>query len=199
MAGIVEAGAGPPPYFRPLIKRLRLGAAHVGFEAAQPEQTRRGARALAHGDDTRRRAGSYLQGFKAIIHSLAFAIRRWLNRGRRIAVFRLKPAPNARGSQDQAQRGSAMADRSSIPVAHSSAAKPLPRTLADATILQIVPSLRDEPAARVAVQTAIGLLQSGARALVAGAPGCTGGEITNSRWRMGPAYQRHDESLATAT
>jgi glycosyltransferase involved in cell wall biosynthesis len=77
-----------------------------------------------------------------------------------------------------------MADRSSIPIAHSSAAKPLPRTLADATILQIVPSLRDEPAARVAVQTAIGLLQSGARALVAGAPGALAGklQIAGGEW-----------------
>ena len=77
-----------------------------------------------------------------------------------------------------------MADRSSILVAHSSAAKPLPRTLADATILQIVPSLRDEPAARVAVQTAIGLVQSGARALVAGAPGALAGklQIAGGEW-----------------
>ena len=44
-----------------------------------PSQNRpgRGARSLAYGDDTGRRAGSYLHGFKAIIHSLAFAIRRW--------------------------------------------------------------------------------------------------------------------------
>jgi glycosyltransferase involved in cell wall biosynthesis len=70
-----------------------------------------------------------------------------------------------------------MADRSSVLAAHSSADKPLPRTLANSTILQIVPSLRDEPAARVAVETAIGLLQSGARALVAGAPGALAGKL----------------------
>ena len=41
---------------------------------------------------------------------------------------------------------------------HSAGHRPLPRTLANATILQIVPSLRDEPAARIAVETACGLL-----------------------------------------
>ncbi len=47
----------------------------------------------------------------------------------------------------------------------------LPRTLAGATILQIVPSLKDEPAGRAAVEVALGLLQTGARALVAGEGG----------------------------
>jgi glycosyltransferase involved in cell wall biosynthesis len=42
-----------------------------------------------------------------------------------------------------------------------------PRTLAGATILQIVPALREEPAARTAVDVANALLQSGARALIA--------------------------------
>ncbi|MFL6796362.1 MAG: glycosyltransferase [Xanthobacteraceae bacterium] len=46
-----------------------------------------------------------------------------------------------------------------------------PRTLAGATILQIVPALRDEPVARSAVNVAYALLQSGARALVAGEDG----------------------------
>jgi glycosyltransferase involved in cell wall biosynthesis len=55
--------------------------------------------------------------------------------------------------------------------------RPLPRTLANATILQIVPTLRDEPAARVAVEIACGLLQSGARALVAGEPGPLAGKL----------------------
>ena len=70
-----------------------------------------------------------------------------------------------------------MVDRSSILAAHAPADKPQPRTLANATILQIVPSLRDAPAARVAVETAIGLMQSGARALVAGAPGELAGDL----------------------
>jgi len=42
-----------------------------------------------------------------------------------------------------------------------------PRTLAGATILQIVPALREEPSARAALTVAAALLQSGARALVA--------------------------------
>jgi len=42
-----------------------------------------------------------------------------------------------------------------------------PRTLAGATILQIVPALREEPMARTAVDVAYALLQAGARALIA--------------------------------
>jgi glycosyltransferase involved in cell wall biosynthesis len=46
-----------------------------------------------------------------------------------------------------------------------------PRTLAGATVLQIVPALREEPVARTALIVAHALLQSGARALVAAADG----------------------------
>jgi glycosyltransferase involved in cell wall biosynthesis len=46
-----------------------------------------------------------------------------------------------------------------------------PRTLAGATILQIVPALREEPVARTAVNVANALLQSGARALIAAQDG----------------------------
>jgi glycosyltransferase involved in cell wall biosynthesis len=46
-----------------------------------------------------------------------------------------------------------------------------PRTLAGATILQIVPALREEPVARTAVNVADALLQSGARALIAAEDG----------------------------
>jgi glycosyltransferase involved in cell wall biosynthesis len=53
----------------------------------------------------------------------------------------------------------------------------LPRTLAGATILQIVPSLRDEPAARTAVEIAAALLQTGARAIVAGENGPLVGKL----------------------
>jgi glycosyltransferase involved in cell wall biosynthesis len=42
-----------------------------------------------------------------------------------------------------------------------------PRTLAGATILQLVPALREEPVARTAVNVAHALLQSGARAMIA--------------------------------
>jgi glycosyltransferase involved in cell wall biosynthesis len=45
------------------------------------------------------------------------------------------------------------------------------RTLAGATILQIVPALHEEPSARAALGIAVMLLQAGARALVAGAGG----------------------------
>src|SRR6202048_5470125 len=46
-----------------------------------------------------------------------------------------------------------------------------PRTLAGATILQIVAALRDEPVARTALNVAQALLRSGARALVAAEAG----------------------------
>jgi glycosyltransferase involved in cell wall biosynthesis len=46
-----------------------------------------------------------------------------------------------------------------------------PRTLAGATVLQIVPALREEPVARAAVDVAAALLQSGARALIAAEEG----------------------------
>ncbi len=53
----------------------------------------------------------------------------------------------------------------------------LPRTLAGATVLQIVSSLRDEPAARTAVETAFALLQNGARAIVASEGGPLVGKL----------------------
>jgi glycosyltransferase involved in cell wall biosynthesis len=46
-----------------------------------------------------------------------------------------------------------------------------PRTLAGATILQIVPALREEPVARTALDVARALLASGARALIAAGQG----------------------------
>lgn len=46
-----------------------------------------------------------------------------------------------------------------------------PRTLAGATILQIVPALREEPVARTALIVASALVQAGARAIVAGEEG----------------------------
>ncbi len=46
-----------------------------------------------------------------------------------------------------------------------------PRTLAGATILQIVPDLREGPVARTAINVAYALLQSGARALIAAEDG----------------------------
>jgi glycosyltransferase involved in cell wall biosynthesis len=55
---------------------------------------------------------------------------------------------------------------------------PSPRTLAGATILQIVPALREEPVARTAVDVAYALLQSGARALIAADDGPLAAELT---------------------
>jgi glycosyl transferase family 4 len=43
-----------------------------------------------------------------------------------------------------------------------------PRSLAGATILQLVPALRDDPAGHAAVEIARTLVQAGARAIVAG-------------------------------
>lgn len=52
-----------------------------------------------------------------------------------------------------------------------------PRSLAGATILQLVPALRDDPAGHAAVDIAFTLLQSGARAIVAGDGGPLVGEL----------------------
>jgi glycosyltransferase involved in cell wall biosynthesis len=53
-----------------------------------------------------------------------------------------------------------------------------PRTLAGATILQVLPALREEPAARAVVDIARALLQVGARALVAAEGGPLVNELT---------------------
>ena len=55
------------------------------------------------------------------------------------------------------------------------------RTLAGATVLQIVPALREEPVARTALDVAAALRQAGARALVAGEDGPLVAELTASR------------------
>lgn len=52
-----------------------------------------------------------------------------------------------------------------------------PRSLSGATILQLVPALRDDPPGRAAVDIALALLQSGARAIVAGDGGPLVGEL----------------------
>ena len=52
-----------------------------------------------------------------------------------------------------------------------------PRSLAGATILQVVPSLRDGPSGNAAVDIALTLLQAGARAIVAGDEGTLVGEL----------------------
>jgi hypothetical protein len=50
-------------------------------------------------------------------------------------------------------------------------------SLAGATILQLVPALRDDPAGHAAVDIALTLLQSGARAIIAGEGGPLVGEL----------------------
>jgi glycosyltransferase involved in cell wall biosynthesis len=57
------------------------------------------------------------------------------------------------------------------------AARPRTRSLAGATILQLVPALRDDPAGQAAVDIALTLLQSGARAIVASGEGPLVGEL----------------------
>jgi glycosyltransferase involved in cell wall biosynthesis len=52
-----------------------------------------------------------------------------------------------------------------------------PRSLAGATILQVVPSLRDGPSGNAAVDIALTLLQAGARAIIAGDEGMLVGEL----------------------
>ena len=52
-----------------------------------------------------------------------------------------------------------------------------PRSLAGATILQLVPALHDDPAGNAAVDIALVLLQSGARAIVAGDDGALVGKL----------------------
>ena len=52
-----------------------------------------------------------------------------------------------------------------------------PRSLAGATILQLVPALHDDPAGNAAVDIALILLQSGARAIVAGDEGALIGKL----------------------
>src|SRR5437868_2850147 len=51
------------------------------------------------------------------------------------------------------------------------------RRLPGATVLQIVPTLADRPAARTAVNIASALLRSGARAMVAGGAGMLVGQL----------------------
>src|SRR6185437_13579761 len=62
-----------------------------------------------------------------------------------------------------------------VPVSQPNRAKP--RSLAGATILQIVPALSDDPAGHAAVEIALTLLQSGARAIIAGDGGPLVGEL----------------------
>jgi glycosyltransferase involved in cell wall biosynthesis len=55
--------------------------------------------------------------------------------------------------------------------------RPAARALSGATILQLVPALRDDPASHAAIDIALTLLQAGARAIVAGEGGPLVGEL----------------------
>ncbi len=83
------------------------------------------------------------------------------------AVFRRNLQPNARGAFDPPlaplPKGAAFSS--------ADIRRPLSRRLAGATVLQLVPSLRDEPATRTAIHVAAALQRAGARALVAGGEG----------------------------
>ncbi len=61
--------------------------------------------------------------------------------------------------------------------ANSNRPRVKPRSLSGATILQLVPALRDDPASHAAIDIALTLLQSGARAIVAGEGGPLVGEL----------------------
>ena len=56
-------------------------------------------------------------------------------------------------------------------------ARPKARQLAGATILQLVPAMRDDPAGHAAIDITVALLQAGARAIVAGGEGPLVGEL----------------------
>src|SRR5665213_1421858 len=56
-------------------------------------------------------------------------------------------------------------------------ARILPRALAGATVLQIVSSLADEPAARATLDIAHALVRAGARAIIAGQDGVLVNEL----------------------
>src|SRR5688572_2877434 len=58
-----------------------------------------------------------------------------------------------------------------ISAADVAAGRVLPRTLAGATVLQIVASLRDNPSTRATLEIAHALVRAGARAIVAGEHG----------------------------
>jgi glycosyltransferase involved in cell wall biosynthesis len=71
------------------------------------------------------------------------------------------------------------------------------RRLPGATVLQIVPALVDDPAARAAVNVASALLRSGARALVAGGPGLLIGQLQalGGEWVQYPSLTRNPIKL----
>jgi hypothetical protein len=70
-----------------------------------------------------------------------------------------------------------------------------PRSLAGATILQLVPALRDDPPGRAAVDIALTLLHSPAPAPSWPATAARWSAIARLRRRMAADAERHDQSL----
>ena len=73
-----------------------------------------------------------------------------------------------------------------------------PHSLAGATILQIVPALREEPVARTALIVATALVQAGTRALVAGEDGPLAAELQAFGGEFVPLVERHCQSTQAA-
>ena len=129
-----------------------------------PSQTRPGlslalALAHAHGDGPGRRRRFYRQRCQA---GFAHAYSRPIEDERdiRSRTFSPQAAPERKGGEPLIGPGG---DRR--------------RSLAGITILQLAPALRDDPPGRGAVDNALAVLQSGARAIVAGDNGPLAGEL----------------------
>src|SRR5262249_45364552 len=147
----------------PAGQRLCLGPLHVGVEAAQPEQTRPGAVLIPHRHAPRGRAGSngQVSWFRIGHGGPSIAARVW-------------PQPGHNGKQGFAHATTGWGTFVSV---DEGPGRMLARRLPGATVLQIVPSLSDQPEARAAVNVASALLRSGARAMIAGSPGMLVGQL----------------------
>ena len=176
MAGIVEPGHGAALRSRPVVERLRLGALHVGFEAAQPEQARSFARRACADRDRPRQCRSYRQGFQASFARWNRAIES--DMGPVMRLFRQKPVPSARGF-------ACMRPGRCAP--HAWPAPPFCRSCRRCATIR---------PAHAAVDIALTLLQAGARAIVAGGRWPAGRRVARVRRRMAADAERHRQSTA---
>jgi glycosyltransferase involved in cell wall biosynthesis len=114
------------------------------------------------------------------------------------AVFRRnKVAPEAPPARDDITTPAPPSGPATPPVPSPENRPTLSRKLAGATILQILPSLRDEPTARAALNITAALLRSGARAIVA----AEGGALVSQLQSVGAEWLRFrspNVNLATA-
>ena len=94
--------------------------------------------------------------------------------GRMAAAARVESGRQPFSPQAGARRKGAQETPTAAPIP---AGRARPRSLAGATILQLVPALSDDPAGHAVADIALTLLQSGARALVAGDGGPLVGEL----------------------